>query len=156
MEFKDLMMALAENAGVAEGFPPDEDGVVHVGTGDLSLAFMEIPEERALLVWSRVGALPEGGADALKTEMLKANFMGRDVNGGALSLSDDGDAYLHRILQFDLLDKAAFLKAIENFILVLSQWAHTIAEFRPETPETPEEPRQAAFDEADLSGFIRA
>ena len=156
MEFNDLMRALAENSNVEGGFPADEDGVVCVGNGNLRLSFMEVPESRSLLVWSSVGALPEDGADALKTEMLKANFMGRDVNGGALSLSDDGDAYLHRILQFDLLDKAAFLKAIENFILVLSQWAHTIAEFRPETPETPEEPRQAAFDEADLSGFIRA
>lgn len=152
MEFNDLMRALAENSGVAEGFPADEDGVVRVGSGNLTLSFMEVPESRAILVWSLIGALPEESEDALKTEMLKANFMGRDVNGGTLSISDDGEAYLHRILQLDLLDKAAFLKALEDFILVLDRWAHAIAEFRPEAAETPETPQA---DATDSFGFIR-
>ena len=152
MEFNDLMKALAENSGVAEGFPADEDGVVSVGSGNLRLSFMEVPEARALLVWSSIGALPEEGADALKTELLKANFMGRDVNGGTLSLSDDGEAHLHRILQLDLLDKAAFLKALEDFILVLDHWTRALAGFRPETPEATDASEIGARD---LSGFIR-
>lgn len=152
MEFNDLMLALAENAGVPDGFPADEDGVVRVGRGNLVLAFMEIPERRALLVWSSVGALPEEGADVLKTELLKANFMGRDVNGGTLSVSDDDEAYLHQVLQLDLLDKAAFLKALEDFILVLDRWTHAIAEFRPEAFEA-ERPDEAAG--TDTSDFLR-
>lgn len=152
MEFNDLMRALAENSGVAEGFPADEDGVVRVGNGNLTLAFMEIPDGRALLVWSPIGVLPEEGADVLKTELLKANFMGRGVNGGALSLSDDGEAYLHRILQLDLLDKAAFLKALEDFIFVLDRWTRVFAEFRPEASEASEPPAAVGTD---LSGFIR-
>lgn len=155
MEFNDLMKALAENAGVAEGFPPDEDGVVRVGQGDLVLAFMEIPERRALLVWSPIGLLPEEGADALKTDLLKANFMGRDVNGGALSLSDDGEAFLHQILQLDLLDKASFLRALEDFILVLARWTRTFAEYRPGESGAPEARESAEAGELDRSGFIR-
>ena len=156
MEFNDLMRALAENAGVAEGFPPDEDGVVRVGRGSLVLAFMELPEKRALLVWSPVGPLPEEGADALKTDLLKANFMGRDVNGGTLSLSDDGEAYLHQVLLLDQLDKAAFLQTLEDFIVVLARWTQTLAEYRPEESEAREEQEPSpGSEETDLSGFIR-
>ena len=153
MEFNDLMKALAENAGVAEGFSPDEDGVVRVGRGNLVLAFMEVPEKRAILVWSSVGVLPEEGADALMAELLKANFMGRGVNGGTLSLSDDGEAYLHQILQLDLLDKAAFLQALEDFIFVLARWTQAFADFRPEESEAQELSPETG--EVDVSGFIR-
>lgn len=149
MEFKDLMRALAGNAGAADGFPADEDGVVRVGRGDLVLAFMEVPEKRALLVWSPVGFLPEEGADALKTVLLRANFMGRDVKGGALSLSDDDEVFLHQLLQLDFLDKAVFLQALEDFILVLAHWKRTLAEYRPGTAE----PAEAV--QADTSGFMR-
>ena len=85
--------------------------------------------------------------------------MGRDVNGGALSLSDDGEAYLHRILQLDLLDKAAFLKALEDFILVLDRWTRALVEYRPEESGESEEPeareRLSGLGDVDLSGFIR-
>lgn len=154
MEFNDLMKGLAENAGVEEGFPPDEDGVVRVGRGNLVLAFMEVPEKRAILVWSSVGVLPEEGADGLMAELLRANFMGRDVNGGTLSLSDDGEAYLHQILQLDLLDKATFLKALEDFIFVLARWTQAFAEYRPEEPEEVQE-QTPGLGEVDVSGFIR-
>lgn len=150
MEFKELMGVLAENAGADGGFPPDEDGVVRVGYDDLVLAFAEMPEARSLLVWSSLGPLPEKGAEEVKTALLKANFMGRAVNGGALSLSDNGVIYLHQAMPFAFLDAKTFLRMLEDFVGTLAVWAKALSERGRTDSAAPDEEVRPAD-----SGFMR-
>ena len=148
----ELMDVLAENAGIEGGFPPDEDGVVRVGYDDLQLSFMEIPEERTVVLWSPVGRLPEEGADAVKTGLLRANFMGRGVKGGVLSLSDDGGGViLHRMLPLAPLDKTSFLETIEGFVATLADWAKALAEYDPNEAASAKD----ELDDGDAFRFLR-
>ena len=153
MDFNDAMAALAENAGVEEGFAPDEDGVVHVGCDDLTLSFTEVPEAQALVIWSPIRTLPETGAEKLKTSLLKANFMGRAVAGGTLSLSDDGVVYLHQTMQLLPLDKSIFLRRVEDFLMILADWTSALAAYDPTAADAA--PDGVRADETDLSGFIK-
>ena len=123
MEFDVLMKCLADESGVPEGFAADEDGVVRIGSGEnSSIAFAEIDEMRSVLIWSRVRDLPPQGAEPLKDELLKANFMGRALGGGTLSLSDDGGIYLHRILPLQILDGDGFINEVTLFVGHLRDW----------------------------------
>ena len=154
MEFKELIGALEEYVGAEGGFPADEDGVVRVGVDDLSLAFMEVPETRTLLMWSALGRLPAEGAEALKTELLRANFMGRGVRGGALSLSDDDTIYAHATLSLQAADKESFFETLEAFVGTVVEWGRLIADYRP-----PAEPVAVSADAAapgvGADGFIK-
>ena len=147
----ELMDALAENAGIEGGFSPDEDGVVRVGYDDLQLSFMEIPGERTVLLWSPVGQLPEEGADAVKTGLLRANFMGRGVKGGVLSLSDDGGVVLHRMLPLAPLDTAGFIETVERFVATLADWAKALAEYDPNEAASAKD----ELDAGDAFRFLR-
>ena len=123
MEFKVLMKSLADEVGMSDGFVADEDGVVRIGSdkGE-SIAFAEVDEMRAALIWSRVGELPQQGAEAVKEELLKANFMGRALGGATLSLSDDGSIYLHRMLPLVLTAGDAFIGEVTSFVDHLQTW----------------------------------
>ena len=129
MEFKELIKVLSDEAGF-EGEPTaDEDGVIRVPLSEIgALALMEIAETRSMLIWCCVGELPERNAERLKDALLRANFMGQAVDGGTLSLSEDGGIYLHRYLPLDLMDADRFMEALTAFVELVVNWSRLIAE----------------------------
>ena len=130
MEFDVLMKCLADESGVPEGFAADEDGVVRIGSGEnSSIAFTEIGELQSVLIWSRVCDLPQQGAELVKDELLKANFLGRALGGGTLSLSDDGGIYLHRMLPLLLTDGDAFIEEVTTFVDRLQTWRRLLQRY---------------------------
>lgn len=117
MEFKDLIRTLADEVGFEDGLVADEDGVVRIASEETTgIAFMEVAETRSLVMWSRIGDLSTHDTDGLKDALLKANFMGQATVGGALSLSEDGGIYLHRMLSLDQTDGDAFMEAVTEFV----------------------------------------
>lgn len=138
MTFEVLMKHLAEEVGESGGFVADEDGVVRIGAaGGGAIAFMEVADIGSMLIWSRVGDADEEGQERLKNELLKANFMGRIANGGALSLSDDGGIYLHRLLPLDITDGDRFMEALTAFVETAVNWRQIIAAYVPAADAEP-------------------
>ena len=127
MEFQPLMDGLMEALGFEGGRAPDEQGVVRLGMDETSIAFMEIPETRELLIWSRIGSMPQSGADRLREAMLRANFMGRAVSRGTLSQSDDGGVFLQRFLSLPQLDVEGLMAELEGFVSAAVDWSGIIA-----------------------------
>lgn len=126
MEFQPLMDGLMDVLGSKGGGVPDEQGVVRLGMDETSIAFMEIPETRELLIWSRIGSMPPTGADRLREAMLRANFMGRAVSRGTLSQSDDGGVFLQRFLSLPQLDVEGLMSELEGFVSAAVDWSMMI------------------------------
>ena len=127
MEFQPLMDGLMDVLGSKGGGVPDEQGVVRLGMDETSIAFMEIPETRELLIWSRIGSMPQSGADRLREAMLRANFMGRAVSRGTLSQSDGGGVFLQRFLSLPQLDVEGLMSELEGFVSAAVDWSGIIA-----------------------------
>lgn len=131
MEFHSLIDALAERLGIAEGVSPDAEGVFRLGAEGVSVAFLEVPENRSLVMFGEVCELPEEGADALKTALLKENFMGRGAPDGAFSLSKENRVVLHRYVDLEKTDADALLALVENFLRRVLDWRNLVAEYGP-------------------------
>ena len=127
MEFQPLMDGLMEVLGFKGGRPADEQGIVRIGMDETSIAFVEIPETRELLVWSRIGSMPQSGADRLREAMLRANFMGRAVSRGTLSQSDDGGVFLQRFLSLPQMDVGGLMSELEGFVAAAVEWSGIIS-----------------------------
>ena len=143
MEFKDLIRTLADEVGFEDGLVPDEDGVVRIASEKTTgIAFMEVPESRSLVMWSRIGELPVHGTEGLKDALLKANFMGQATVGGALSLSEDGGIYFHRMLQLDQTDGDGFMEAVTAFVQASVNLNRLITENAYQAAVRPDEPSE--------------
>ena len=127
MEFSFLVNGLMAALGSDERQPASATDAVRIGVGDTVIDLLEIPETRELLITSRLGMMPQVGADRLREAMLRANFVGRAVARGALSQSDDGGIYLQRVLSLPQLDVDGLMTALEAFIAVAVEWAENIA-----------------------------
>ena len=148
VEFKDLMRALTAEAGLDEEPKGDDDGIHRVSYRDEAVCFQEVPELHRLYISAKVGALPVEGADAFKTMMLKANFFGRDVSGGTLSLTNDEEVHFHTSLDMIGLEGPDdFLSELELVLTVLDTWRKKIADFRPDVAD--------GTDSATDSGFLQ-
>lgn len=140
MEFKDLMKALADEAGFDAEIEGDDDGIYRIVYQDEPVCFQEVPQLHRLYISAKVGALPVEGADAFKTLLLKANYFGGDVAGGAFSLTEDDMVHFHTSLDLvGLEDQVAFLTVLESVLTVLDVWRKKIADFRPSAESAPSE-----------------
>lgn len=150
MEMKELLDGLAARVGIEGGFPPDEEGVVRVDVGNCTVAFREVPELYSLLVYGPLGSQSAQGSEALKDELLKANFMGRATAGGALSLSEDGIVYYHRLCDLRVLDLDGFMETLTDCVQTMLEWRQLIEAYAPVAEQRAE---KEASDQAPLSGF---
>ena len=153
-----MMARLAEEAGVREGYPADEDGVVRLVFDDgFFVGLMEVEEEGVILLWSPVAKLPQTGGAGLPLELLKANHFGRASAGGTLSLSDDGVVFLHGLLPLAGLEYEAFRRRLEGLVGAAAQWRQVIESCRDGIADVAV--RQRSIDEprrTEGDGFIRA
>ena len=155
MEMSELLEKFAAQTGVAGGFSPDEEGVVRIDVGACTVCFREVPELYGMLVYGVLGALPTHGADALKTELLSANFMGRATAGGTLSLSEDGFVYYHRLCDLRMIDLDGFMELLTDCAQTMLEWKGLIEAYAPAAE--PQAADQAA-GQTDVTGpanFIR-
>ena len=155
MEMKELLDGLASRSGVAGGFTPDEEGVVRVDVGGCTIGFREVPELYGMLVYAALGTLPEEGADALKDELLRANFMGRATGGGTLSLSDDGIVYFHRLCDLRVLGIDEFMEAFTDMAQTMLEWTRILGAYAPVAARRAEEAEAERAAAEDVSGFMR-
>lgn len=158
MEFKELIKTLSDEVGFDGEPAADEDGVIRLPLSQIgALALMEVAETRSLLMWCRVGELPERNAERLKDALLRANFMGQAVDGGTLSLSEDGGIYLHRYLPLDLTDADRFMETLTAFVELVVNWTRLVAEsaFAFENAANAETEGAAGAFELNREGIIR-
>ena len=153
-DYRELMDALAVRIGIVGGrLKPDADGVCRIGTRDIRVAFMDLPERQALLIHCAVCELPVEGADAFKSALLRENFMGRGAPGGAFSLSGDDVVYLHRYMPYATTDAAAFVRAVEEFMRIVMNWRRLAEAYGPVAEQRAQKREEERY--LSLSGFMQ-
>lgn len=124
MEFRNLITKFAERLGIHD-LAFDEDGVVRLAADEMTLAFMEMPEHRSLLIWSNVATPSSEHLEDLYKVLLEASFMGRGTHGGTFSL-ENGTVYLHRTDALVNLDVEALTKIVEDFLGLVGTYRQII------------------------------
>ena len=158
MTLNEMTARLAEEAGVREGFPADEDGVVRLVFDDgFFVGLMEVEDEGVVLLWSPVAELPQTGGAKLPLELLRANHFGRAAAGGTLSLSDDGVVFLHCQLPLSGLEYEAFRRRLEGLVGAAAQWRQVIESCRDGIADVAVQQRSVdELKRAEEGRFIRA
>ena len=158
MTLNEMTARLAEEAGVREGFPADEDGVVRLVFDDgFFVGLMEVEDEGVVLLWSPVAELPQTGGAKLPLELLRANHFGRAAAGGTLSLSDDGVVFLHCQLPLSGLEYEAFRRRLEGLVGAAAQWRQVIESCRDGIADVAVQQRPVdELKRAEEGRFIRA
>lgn len=137
MEYRKLVNDFAAGLDVTD-IPFDEDGVAGLVADDMVISFMEVPERRSLLIWSKVAAPPPENLTQLYRFLLEAMFMGRATQGATFSCEND-TIYLHRMDGLADLDPESLSKIVEGFLNLVEKWRDVIQTFRADESGTSEE-----------------
>lgn len=130
MDFKELIEKFAAEAGMTEPVRFDEDGVCHLDIEDMDVGFMDVPERSQMVVWTAICHCPSEGGEALMRQLLKANFIGRGLADGALSLSDDDDIYAHFHFHLPEFEPVNFYRSLRTFLDTVGEWRTLIENYR--------------------------
>ena len=152
MTINELMTEMADRFGIAGEIAPDKDGVYRLGADGVTVAFMEVPEMNAALVFGEVCELPVEGRERFLTALLRENFMGRGAPGGAFSLSEGDKVYLHRYVDLPSAETGAFCTALEDFVAALVNWRNLAKDYGPVAAERA---AKAASDAEAAQGFLQ-
>ena len=147
MDFKELMDAFAEDAGMSEPIAYEADDLCHLDINDRDFGFRYVAEAGRLVIWTSICERPPESGEALLVQLLRANFVGRGCPDGALSLSDDDVITAHCTLRLPVYDKDEFYDLLRRFVSVADEWRTMIEfagrvdagirEIRPETSPAP-------------------
>lgn len=151
MTINELMTEMADRFGIAGEIAPDKDGVYRLGADGVTVAFMEVLEMNAALVFGEVCELPVEGRERFLTALLRENFMGRGAPGGAFSLSERDKVYLHRYVDLPSAETGAFCSALEDFVATLVNWRNLAKDYGPVAAECA---AKAAADADAAQGFL--
>ena len=135
MEYRKLVGDFAAGLGVTD-LSFDEDGVARLSADDMVVSFMEVPERRALLIWSEVATPPPENLTRLYRLLLDAMFMGRATQGATFSCEND-TIYLHRMDPLVDLDPDSLSRTVEEFLNLVEKWRDVIGSFHADEAETP-------------------
>lgn len=153
MEYRALLTELASGLGISSLSFAD-DGVVRIRADEVTVSFMEVPDRRALLMWSEVATPPPENLTQLYRLLLEAMFMGRATQGASFSIEDNA-VYLHRMDELVNLDSQELAKILEAFINLVEQWRKVIEAFRADNSEPAVELASAEQPGFDLRGFMQ-
>ncbi len=157
MKYSELIVSFAERIGIDGEVAFDEDGVWRIGTEEVVFAFREVPETDSLLVYSSPGLLPTARAEAFKTALLRANFMGRGVPGGAFSLDEEDRVWVHRFFDMKALDAEGLVDGFEDFATLVLEWRRLteVDQIPAEDAKTEVKASDGNYSYFDVKGFIR-
>ena len=155
MEYRKLVGDFAAGLGVTD-LSFDEDGVARLSADDMVVSFMEVPERRALLIWSEVATPPPENLARLYRVLLDAMFMGRATQGATFSCENDR-IYLHRMDALVDLDPASLSTIVEQFLNLIEKWRDVIMSFRADetAPAGSKAAEPPAFGLGGSSGFMQ-
>ena len=155
MEYRKLVGDFAAGLGLAD-IAFDEDGVARLAADDMVVSFMEVPERRALLMWSEVAPPPPEDLARLGKVLLEAMFMGRATQGATFSCEND-TIYLHRMDPLVDLDPESLSTTVGAFLNLVEKWRDVIGSFRADEAETPAHPAEdpPAFGLGGPSDFMQ-
>ncbi|MCQ2404019.1 MAG: type III secretion system chaperone [Lentisphaeria bacterium] len=157
MEFEILIDHFGKKVGLNE-LMVDEQGTCSLGFDGMVVDLKVTGDERHLMLFGKVAALPEERLDLLLLQILGGNFLFQGTNGASLGLDVENKVlYLQQLEALDILDDEAFEKLLEGFANTLETWKNILDEFVRVTPAQEESPRkeQGGFRFGDDIGNFR-
>ena len=130
MEYRKLMTDFAAKLGLAD-LAFTDDGEVCLSMNDVVVSFLEVPERRALLMWSEVAEPPQGNLEKLYEAMFDAMFMGRGTGGATFSREGDR-IWLQQSEALVNLDAETLAPLFDRFVSIVGEWRGIIRNYRPE------------------------
>lgn len=139
MEFTALLKNLGEMVNLPE-LAPDENGVCRLSLDEVIVDLKATGDEKHLLLFSEVAALPIEHRDELIREILGANFLFNGTNGATLAIEDKTQAiYLQQQEALALLDIDDFSKLLNDFVTTVESWQKIVKDFQQKSFNAPEE-----------------
>lgn len=154
MEFKELMDALAQDAGMTEPVAYEDDSSCHLDINDRDFGFLFVAEAERLVVWTAICERPPESGMALLVQLLRANFMNPTLPDGALSLSEDNVIFAHCALKMPVFDKAEFYALLKRFVTACGEW-HAMIELAGQANASEKAVRPDAPSPAEDGMFFR-
>ncbi len=101
--------------------PLDETGRSHVQRGSAVVTIHVIPEQRVLLLLSKVMEVPKSGAEALYRRLLELSFVATGDAAFAVNAKTN-HVYLRCLRQLDGLDYHEFEDLVHTIATVSDEW----------------------------------
>ena len=159
MELKELMGSFAAGVGLGEAEPDDAGGYTLV-IDDMTVSFLELSETQELMTVSRVGELPDEGAEHVYRLLMEAMFRD-DGSGGAIFSLEPGSKriWVHRRDSLATMDDSGFRSMLERFVNGMEEWRRLVGGLSDLAPKLAEAKESVGLEDRALSmsanGFIR-
>lgn len=155
MDFVELVNALAEKVGLAEGIEIDSDNRCLMEFDGMIVALQGLDEVGQVSFFSSVGEPPPERLERLYRSLLEANHLFRGTSGSTLSVDPEtGEMFLCRAMPYAALDGDSFIEELEKFVNIVENWRKFVADYRASPPEE----TRTGDEVTDLSGdnsFLR-
>lgn len=105
----------------------NDDGFACIASDDFEVCLLAQPADDTLLLFSRVGPLPETPDAALMQRLLEGNLLTRETAGATLGIDpDQGWIVLSRVIDPATWDLARFEGTVVDFLEVVGYWVMKI------------------------------
>ena len=141
-----MSLAVMENVlaefGAAIGIPdlrPDEEHRCNMMIDDVAVSFELGVGDESLYIYSLLGPVPEGDADAVYAALLHANYIFEGTRGSTLSIDPrTGGIVLVRQERLERLRLPGFESIVEEFVDIAEHWMKRIdsGDFKPQPAES--------------------
>ena len=140
MEYLELIEALSRHIHAEQPLETDPEGVLRLEIGGCYVSFYNIEELQTLLVTAAIAEIQENGCEALKNELLKANFAGGVTGDSVFSLSSDcGVIYFHHKYRIADMDFEDFIDQFTTFLQKSLDWRKLIETYASVAEKQPEQ-----------------
>lgn len=135
MQTNEFIERINEIAGLA--LAPDSDGAVAFTYQERNVLLRFVEEQGVCLVFTEVGRLEPAALPGALTDLLEANHLLSDTQGGALSFQrQSGMVSLNFLLPCEGLDAAdAFVSRLNRALAVSDEWSERIREINAKALE---------------------
>lgn len=131
MDFRDLIDALAKEAGLSE-LVVDDDGVCRLDIDGMDVAIEADRDADVLSLIGGVGAPPPEGKEIFYAVLLRSNYTAKNLTGEYFAIEpNSGRILLVRTGGLDATSLEMFLKTLESFCNSLESWRKALGDFRP-------------------------
>lgn len=120
--FASLLSTLAPVLGLPEITVREDDPACLLVIDDFEVSIRYLPGSDAVMMFTVVAPLPEGGKNELFAALLDANTFFRGTQGFTLAAREDTGVTLQGVMSMRVLDGSSIVSWVQNFVDVAQHW----------------------------------
>lgn len=120
--FASLLSTLAPVLGLPEITVREDDPACLLVIDNFEVSIRYLPGSDAVMMFTVVAPLPEGGRNELFAALLDANTFFRGTQGFTLAAREDTGVTLQGVMSMRVLDGSSIVSWVQNFVDVAQHW----------------------------------